>query len=73
MLCLWKCPRNREVGMMSSREEGPSVAVLGGSIVRKRARYPSVAVLRGPVKQSLRHLEKQGVMSPRAVSLRRSR
>ena len=61
------------VGKMGSREEGPSVAVLGGSIVRKRARHPSVVGLRGPEKQSLKHLEEQGVMSPRAVSLRRSR
>ena len=55
------------------------MAVLRGSIGRKkkrkkkRAGYPSVVVLRGPERQSLRHLEEQGAMSPRAVSLRRSR
>ena len=49
------------------------MAVLGGSNKRRRAWYPSVVVLRGPVKLSLRHLKEQGVMSPKAVSLRRSR
>ena len=43
------------------------MAVLRGTNMRRSAWYPSVVVLRGPVKLSLRRQKEQGMEPPQAV------